>query len=46
MNSTVLAMLKTKREAYQRYLQTRSDADNNLYTQELEIELKKAVAPQ
>jgi hypothetical protein len=30
-NSTVLAKLKTKKEACQRYLQTRSDADYNLY---------------
>jgi hypothetical protein len=31
MNSTVLAKLKTKKEAYQRYLQTCSNADYNLY---------------
>ena len=31
MNSLVQADLKTKKEAYQRYLQTRSDADYNLY---------------
>jgi hypothetical protein len=31
MNSTVLAKLKTQKEAYQRYLQTRSDTDHSLY---------------
>jgi hypothetical protein len=31
MNYTVLAKLKTEKEAYQRYLQTCSDADYNLY---------------
>jgi hypothetical protein len=31
MNSTVLAKLETKKEAYQRYLQIPSDADYNLY---------------
>ena len=31
MNSTVKAQLKTKKEAYKRYLRTRSDADHNLY---------------
>ena len=31
MNSTVKAQLKTKKEAYKRYLRTRSDSDYNLY---------------
>jgi hypothetical protein len=31
MNSTVLAKLKTKKEACQRYLQSRSDAGYNRY---------------
>jgi hypothetical protein len=31
MNSAVKAQLKTKKEAYKRYLRTRSDSDYNLY---------------
>jgi hypothetical protein len=31
MNSKILAKVKTKKETYQRYLQTRSDSDYNLY---------------
>jgi hypothetical protein len=31
MNSTVKAQPKTKKDAYKRYLRTRSDSDYNLY---------------
>jgi lactam utilization protein B len=31
MNSAFKAQLKTKKEAYKRYLRTRSDSDYNLY---------------
>jgi hypothetical protein len=45
MNSAVTAQLKAKKEAYKRYLQTRSDSDYNLYAR-ARNQAKKFVALQ